>query len=320
MPVAHDEATAALKRLARDKGYRDAFLDSTLLSATLWPAASRYIVAKNRPDLLDRLPLLAGLGYRLGVEVVGEEARDKEEIEQVLLEYEALIEESAKALAEPVQLGFDLSNVGLLVSAELAYENTSRLLNSAAAKGMDIILSMENSTFVDGILAVFTALAEKHRNIGITLQAQLHRTADDIETVAATGAKIRLVKGVYRESPTVALPRGPELNQRYVTSLERLLGFGGRVTCASQDPRIHELATERGLIDQVEEVEMLHGVRPDLLRGLRDRGVPCRIATVYGDNWWLHFLHRLAEHPPNVLTALADVHDPARIVFGAEYR
>jgi hypothetical protein len=38
------------------------------------------------------------------------------------------------------------------------------------------------------------------------------------------------------------------------------------------------------------------------------------------ENWWLHFLHRVAEYPSNVLTALADLREPARIEFGHDYR
>ncbi|MCI4066897.1 proline dehydrogenase family protein [Micromonospora sp. R77] len=313
-------ATAALKGLAAGLPYRTAFAESALLRDTLWPAASRYIVARDRAGLLERLPILADAGYGIGVEVVGEEVRDVAEIAAIVAEYQALITESDRVLRRPLQLGFDLSSMGSLQSRQLAYDNTAVLLEAAAGKGIDIIISMENSGFVDGILDVFRRLAANYDNVGLTLQAHLHRTAEDIESLAGVGAKIRLVKGVYRESPEVALPRGPELDERYVTLLERLLDLQGRVTCASQDPVIHDLAGRSGLLKRVEEVEMLHGVRPDLLRGLRDQGIPVRVAAVYGENWWLHFLHRLAEYPPNVLTALADLADPGRIEFARDYR
>ena len=312
--------TAALKKLAATPAYRTAFSESALLRDTLWPAASRYIVALDRPGLLQRLPLLAELGYAIGVEVVGEEARDATEVEAVVAEYEALITELPHSDGRPVQLGFDLSNVGSLISREAAYQNTARLLEAAASRGMGVMVSMENSGFVDGILDVYQRLAGHYDNVGLTVQAHLHRTVTDIESLAVAGRKIRLVKGVYNESREVALPRGPELDDRYVDLVERLINSGVRVTCASHDATVHQLVERRGLLGLVEEVEMLHGVRPELLRGLRDRGVPVRVAAVYGENWWLHFLHRLAEYPPNVLYALADLHDPARIEFGRDYR
>jgi len=67
-----------------------------------------------------------------------------------------------------------------------------------------------------GILAAtFRALAEAHDNVGLTLQAHLHRTAEDLDSLIGVGAKFRLVKGVYNEDPAVALPRGPQLDARY---------------------------------------------------------------------------------------------------------
>jgi proline dehydrogenase len=228
--------------------------------------------------------------------------------------------EATETAEAPVQLGFDLSSVGSMVSAELAHDNAARLLKAAAARGMTLVLSMERSAFVDPILELHGALAAEHDNLAITLQAHLHRCAADAAAVAARGGKVRLVKGVYREPAEVALPRGPELDRRYVDLLRTLLDQGVPVAVGTQDPRLYELMEQEGLLERVVEAEMLHGVKPWLLRRLRDRGVPTRILAVYGENWWLHFLHRLAEHPRNVLVALADLDDPARIRFGAEYR
>jgi proline dehydrogenase len=313
-------ATSALKKLAATQSLRDAFQATPLLADTLWPAASRYVVGRDRAELLARLPVLAELGYRLGVEFVGEEVRDTEQIEQVVTEYEALIDAADPDAESPVQLGFDLSSVGLLVSPDLARDNTARLLKAAAGRNAGIVISMERSGFVDQILDVYETLAREHDNLGLTVQAHLHRTPADIERIAGLGGKIRLVKGVYRETADVALPRGAELDQRYVRLLRLLLDRGVTVAAATHDHQIYNLMDQTGVLARVSEVEMLHGVRPDVLRGLRDCGMHARVTAVYGRNWWLHLLHRLAEYPPNVLVALADLDDPSRIHFGRDYR
>lgn len=311
-------ATAALKGLAADPACRAAFLRDDSLSRFFSTAAGRYIVAEDRAGLAQRLKVLSDKGYRTGAEFVGEEATEPAEIEAVVAEYLALIDESP-ACADPVQLGFDLSNVGLLVSPQLAVQNTARILRAAEPKNLSVVISMERSGFVDSILEAFGALAPEHPNVGLTMQAHLHRTADDVAEVAKYGRKIRLVKGVYREPAQVALPRGEELDRRYADLAERLLDLGAVLACGTHDAAVLELLDRRGLLGRLEELEMLHGVRPQLLRSYRERGVPCRVATVYGANWWLHFLHRLAEYPPNVLTALADLAEPQRVEFGRDY-
>ncbi|GAA4414957.1 hypothetical protein GCM10023148_10930 [Actinokineospora soli] len=313
------DAGAALRALALDPRHRAAFQSSPELRAVLWPAAARFILAHDRAGLPDRLAFLAGHGYRIGLEFVGEEVSDPAEVEAVVAEYESLIETPWPGVPEPPRIGFDLSSVGSLISPDLAYHNTSRLLKTAATRDARVILSMENSAAVSGILEVYGELAQRHDNIALTVQSHLHRTDDDLAAVIAAGRPVRLVKGVYREKPEVALPRGPELDQRYLTHLRRLVDAGVEVIAATQDPAMHESLARTGLVDGIAEVEMLHGVRPDLLRALRDRGVPVRVLGVYGQNWWLHFLHRLAEHPPTVFTALADLADPTRVVFGRDY-
>lgn len=322
VPLPEDELRqcgTALRTLAADPRHREAFARHTGISALFAVPASRYVVARTRAELATRLAVLAAKGYRTGVEFVGEEATDPDEIEAVVQEYLALVAEAERDATAPVQLGFDLSNVGSLRSGDLARDNTARILRAARDKGITVVLSMERSSYVDGILAVFQDLAPDHPNLSLTVQAHLHRTAKDLDAVAAHGRKVRLVKGVYREDEDVALPRGPELTHRYVELARELLDRGVPLACGTHDAATLDLLDDRGLTGELVEVEMLHGVQPARLRALREHGVPCRVATVYGENWWLHFLHRLAEHPPNVLRALADMADPARIRFGSEY-
>jgi len=62
-----------------------------------------------------------------------------------------------------------------------------------------------------------------------------------------------------------------------------------------------------------------HGSRRKPHRKYHEAGHLCRIYATYGPGWWLHLLHRLAESPPMVLTALADLAEPDAVVFGADY-
>ncbi|WP_025272318.1 proline dehydrogenase family protein [Haloglycomyces albus] len=314
------QAGHALKAMAADQRVRDAFLDGRLLADLFKTAADRYIVAADRHELGERLALLEAKGYHTGVEQVGEEARTADEVKEVVAEYHRLIEQFAeKPPRYPVQLGFDLSNVGSLVSQQEAKDNTGQLLEAAAELDMPIVLSMERSGWVDGILEVFQDLAGRYDNVGLTVQAHLHRTEDDLADIIAAGRKVRLVKGVYHETEDVALPRGPKLQDRYVALLQRLLDADVPVAVGTHDADLLERLRSEGMLTAVTEVEMLHGVQGHVLKSLREQGIQCRIATVYGHNWWLHFLHRLSEHPPNVITALADLSDPSRIEFGSQY-
>ncbi|MEU0520244.1 proline dehydrogenase family protein [Streptosporangium sp. NPDC006007] len=314
--VLHSAASQGLRALAADERCRSAFTaPGSVLQDILSPAARRYVLAAGRQEFLGHLAILHEKSYQVTVEFVGEENSDPARIEQVVQEYLSVLDHSPV----PGQLGFDLSNVGLTVSHDLAVRNTSRIVEAAAAKDCEVVLSMERSSTVDAVLSVYRELAERYGNVGITLQAKLHRTEDDIRTAAQPGRKIRLVKGAFQESPDVALSHGPALDSRYLRFAEELVDRGVRLSLATQDSGVLAAAKSSGLLERVTEIEMLHGVQPHLLRGYHEAGYPCRIYATYGENWWLHLLHRLAEHPPMVLTALADIADRGERAVGTGY-
>ncbi|AHI64965.1 proline dehydrogenase family protein [Burkholderia thailandensis] len=313
-------AAAALKGFAANPQYSQRFRQGTALREWLQVPASRYIVAGDAGTAVDRMRLLAGKGYEVGLEYVGENVTDRDEVRRIEAQYLQLIDLLPHGgLGRRTELNFDLSNVGLLIAPDLACEVTGRIVAAADEKGAFVTLSMERFPMVDDILSVFHRLAASHANIGITLQAYLHRTPDDLDAVLRTGRKIRLVKGVYDEIPERALPRSPALDDRYAELARRMTDAGIDRSFATQDPALIERLMRDGLLADGAEIEMLHGVQPTRLRDLRRDGVKCRVYGTFGDNWYLHFLHRLAEAPETVLQALADIHDPSRIVFGGEY-
>ncbi|MFF8940350.1 proline dehydrogenase family protein [Streptomyces paradoxus] len=314
--VLHEAASRGLRTLAADERCRAAFTASgSVLRGILAPAGYRYVLAADREEFLGRLAALREKSYRTTAEVVGEENFDPVAVEQVVREYLAVLDHDSP----PGRLGFDLSNVGLAVSRALARDNTERIVRAAAAKDAEVVLSMERAPAVDAVLGVFHELAARYDNVGVTLQAHLHRSEQDIEALARPGLRVRLVKGAFQEPAEVALGRGPALDARYLRFAERLVDAGVRLSLATQDPVVLAGAEESGLLKRVDELEMLHGVRPALLRRYREAGYPCRIYATYGENWWLHLLHRLAEHPPMVLSALADIGNLAEHTAGSGY-
>ena len=53
---------------------------------------------------------------------------------------------------------------------------------------------------------------------------------------------------------------------------------------------------------------MLHGVSPPLLCRMKAKGLPSTIYIAFGKEWYVHFLHRLAECPENILLAAEDLY------------
>ena len=64
---------------------------------------------------------------------------------------------------------------------------------------------MEGSAYVDGTIAFYERARAAHDNVGLCLQAYLHRTPADVQRLLPLRPAIRLVKGAYDEPATIAL-------------------------------------------------------------------------------------------------------------------
>ncbi|MCZ8520802.1 MULTISPECIES: proline dehydrogenase family protein [Paenibacillus] len=268
-------------------------------------AAARYIAGETRQEGIVTARQLMEKGYAVSLEYIGENTADAEECKQAALEFMQLIQELGRA-GMTSRISLDLSHIGLAVDPELAYLHLTQLAELAQLHGMELVISMEESEKTEGILAVYERAAAEHSHVGITLQAQLERTPHDLERVLACPGRIRIVKGAYLEDESI--PRSDALNARYLELLDRCIRAGQPVSIATHDERLIRTAAERGYLKGPQvELEMLYGIRPDLAANLRAAGAPVRIYLTYGSEWFLYLLHRIAEYPPNVYTAITDM-------------
>ncbi|SFD54334.1 proline dehydrogenase [Paenibacillus catalpae] len=298
--------TAALKSIARRMDVKDYVEQTPQLNRILSHAAKRYVAGDHLQDGMAAGKKLAGRGYSLSIEYMGENTFDLAECEQAAIELKALIHE-LKLAGMPARVSFDLSHIGLMVSPSLAYSYLMDLAVQAAGTDIELFISMEESGKTDDILSVYNQAAAVYSGIGITLQAQLTRTLEDLAAVTSP-RRIRIVKGAYQEPDHLSIARSPELNQRYLQLVEIAIQQGHQVSIATHDEVIINAVLERGwLQDSQAEIEMLYGIRPDLASRLQRAGQPVRIYVPYGHEWYLYLCHRIAEYPPNLYQAVIDM-------------
>src|SRR5256714_2598487 len=75
---------------------------------------------------------------------------------------------------------------------------------------------MEGSAYTERTLDLYKPLRSEHANVGVALQAYLHRTVSDVATLLPLKPAIRLVKGAYAEPPEIAFMRKREVDQNYL--------------------------------------------------------------------------------------------------------
>jgi proline dehydrogenase len=207
-------------------------------------------------------------------------------------------------------LSLKLTQLGLDIDRAAAVANLRRILDHA--QGFFVRIDMENSPYTAVTLDIFETLwRQGYRNIGVVLQADLYRTEEDVDRIDALGARIRLVKGAYREPKSVAYPRKADVDVAYARLLKRLLVQGHYPAIATHDPAMIDLAkrfaSEQGIGSDRFEFQMLYGIRRDLQAALVAEGYRVRVYIPFGRQWFPYFMRRLGERPANLAFVLRGI-------------
>jgi proline dehydrogenase len=267
--------------------------------------AARFVAGETLDDAARVLRRLNDQGLWANTTLLGEGVHDRAATAAVVEEYERVIDRiAADGLRANVAL--KLTHLGLDIDEELTLENVRRLVERARDRGQFLRIDMEQSAYVDATLRVYRTLRDAGLdNVGTVLQAYLHRTPADLESLLPLEPNLRLVKGAYLEPPSVALPRKSDVDAAYARLLETMLSRGGHTAVATHDERLIEhairFAEEHGVDRERFELQMLYGVRPQLQLDLARRGFKVLVATPYGPEWYPYLMRRLGERPANLL-------------------
>jgi len=201
----------------------------------------------------------------------------------------------------PAHVSVKPSGVGSRLSNLLAQEQLERIVERAEATGSFVRIDMEDSTAADPTLHMYERLVEAgHDRVGIVLQARLWRTASDVARLAHLRPNVRLCKGIYLETPAVAMQDAEAIRSSFIALLEQLLLGGSYVGIATHDEdlivRALRLVRSLGVPPDGYEFQMLLGVRPDLAR-LLAREHLVRVYVPYGSDSLAYAQRRFRENP-----------------------
>jgi proline dehydrogenase len=259
--------------------------------------SSRYIAGPGLDDALSVLSDLNAAGKLATVDVLGEEITNADEGRAIAGQYHV-------ALARIDDAGLDanvsvkLTALGLELDHDLCAENLESVVRDAAARGSFVRIDMEDSTTTERTLQMYRTLrGGGHANVGVVLQSYLRRTFDDLDGLD----NVRLCKGIYVESASIAYRGFHEVRANYVRCLEKLVEQGTYVGIATHDEYLIgealRIVRESKLTADRYEFQMLLGVRPERGDELVADGHRLRVYVPYGSHWYEYSLRRLQENP-----------------------
>lgn len=263
--------------------------------------SSRYIAGENLEDAVRVTKDLMTLGGMSTIDVLGEFVTTKEmalhERQMCSFVLDAIYENHLESYlsVKPTSLGLD-------IDFDFAYSNIKMLVEKATDFGLFVRLDMENSPYTDKTFEVFKKLrSEGFQNVGIVIQAYLYRSESDIKKLASYKPSIRLCKGIYRESPSIAIQDKEAIRTNYKKLLKLIIDLGLYPAIATHDEHLIRYALELiqnyNLKREDYEFQMLLGVREERRNELLSNGHRLRVYVPFGKDWYGYSTRRLKENP-----------------------
>ena len=281
-----------------------------MLSQILFPLAKRFVSGHTVEEAVAAVRKLNEQGITATLDVLGENVMERRTAEAAVSSYLQTLDAIGQS-AIRANVSLKLTQMGLDIDRGFCLANLDRICERAAALSCFVRIDMEGSNYTQKTLELFYDLFRKHKNVGIVIQAYLHRSLKDIQQLIDLGARVRLCKGAYQEPPTLALQEMPEIRQNFKQLAEALLLKGDYPAIATHDDEliawVKSFATTNGISREKFEFQMLYGVRPDTQRKLAAEGYNMRVYVPYGTHWLPYFYRRLRERKENVYFVLKNL-------------
>ena len=277
-------------------------------SAVIRRSVRRFMPGEQLDDALAAARALQTSGMATILTHLGENVRDAAEADAVTSHYLEVLDRiqaaglDAQISVKPTQLGLDLG-------VDVCRRHLVRLAAHAQNTGNKLWIDMEGTPYLDRTIELYRGLRTEFANTGVCLQAYLYRTPELLDALMPLGPSIRVVKGAYREPPTLAFPDKTAVDEQFYELCVRLVSpdaqaAGAFLGIGTHDARLiarlqSHMAAHRVPLDRY-EFEMLFGIQRDLQAQLARAGARVRILISYGEYWFPWYMRRLAERPANL--------------------
>ena len=256
-------------------------------------------------DTVDDALIAAKSAYRLRrhaiINKLGEYHTSKKQIKVVLEEYQKIVNSFRKWKIRGA-ISIKPTQIGLSISQKECNRNFEKIIQKARNAHVFVWLDMESSEHTDKTIEIYHTFFSKYERLGIALQANLKRTENDLNDLIGMGAKIRLVKGAYREKANIAFKTKKDVDNNFIKLMKILFKKGNEFAIASHDTKIIQKAQSLSKkYPRKFEFQFLKGIREEFKSDLVKKKFVVSEYIPYGVNWLPYSIRRIKERKRNIL-------------------
>ena len=266
--------------------------------------ARRFIAGEDVEEAIAAAAAVEASGMTQTLDYLGESGRTMAEADTATRTCLVMLDKIVRAgIGRNVSL--KLTQLGLAVDRATCVDNLRRILDAGRLHDFFVRIDMEGSEYTDVTLDIFETMWQQgYRNAGVVLQSYLPRSIEDARRLNRLEARVRLVKGAYKEPRGVAYQSKAEVDAAFLDLMKLLIEEGTYPAIATHDPAMiaatRAFAAQRQLPADRFQFQMLYGVRRDLQAQLTAQGYRMRVYIPFGREWFPYFMRRLGERPANI--------------------
>ncbi len=263
--------------------------------------ASPYIAGITDEEMLKNVQELNNKGYKVAIDILGEHVETENEANEITSRYISIYDEISKRNLD-ANISIKLTHIGQDLGLDIVKNNLTKLVRAAKKNNNFLRLDMENVPYTSETIQLYREMFEHYNKIGIVIQAYLHRSFNDIESLSDKKFNVRICKGIYVEDPKLVLKNYNEIRENYIRLVKEALNKGSYVGIATHDEylidNLYSWLKENNISKERYEFQVLHGVpMKRKLEKLLNEGNTIRVYLPYGKNWYDYSVRRLKENP-----------------------
>jgi proline dehydrogenase len=273
---------------------------ANLWSGLLYQIAKHWIAGETYEEAMKRAQQSNASNVLAIINLLGEEITSQEEVAAATAEYVEILKTLATRKIRGC-ISVKPTQLGLTIEKELYKENMNTILSAAKSLHAFVWMDMEGSRYTADTVDSYLEFLKGFDNVGVAIQAYLKRSKEDVDRILDSKGIVRLVKGAYKESPTIALKHKDQINENFSTLMKLMFERGSRFAIATHDEKLIEEAAELSKTHPADfEFEMLMGIRDAKKLELVQRGFQISEYIPYGKGWWAYSVRRIQEHKSTI--------------------
>ncbi len=271
--------------------------------------ARRFVAGESLADALLVAQSLNQQHISVSLDHLGENVSDCAEAEATARDYVRTLD-CIRSSGVEANISIKLTGLGLDIGEEICRKNLTCVLQHARDLDIFVRIDMEGSNYTQRTLDLVLDFRREFEQVGTVMQAMLYRTPEDVARLIASRTRVRLVKGAYLESASLAYPKKCDVDAAYVELMHALLEHGVYPAIATHDERLIadalRFSARHGISPTRFEFQMLYGIRRDLQEQLSRDGYNVRVYVPYGTQWYPYLTRRMAERPANLIFVMSN--------------